>query len=384
MVRIGNHGRKEWKRTSGGSGGGVAYILYRKQTIVCFGSTILFSGILFFILRHSFPMETAKLETLAEYEIQLVEQRAQQELQKVRGRINTSHQEAILDGTDRSQQQQQQQNNNNNQSPNEAAAAALVVENHPVQLVGKSQSKISQEICPYTSMHDLSAMERYPVASSSRHMITPPMETQDYGVTLVCCSTTQGPLSILVHHAWAPYGARRFLDLVETHYFDTSIPFMRCVPNFLCQFGLNGIPTVMNEFAHSIPDDPNWLPEGKTYRENEYGVKRFQRGYLAYAGAGRNTRSLQLIVALQDNGPLAGGSPWEVPWGELVGDYSYQTLDRIYTGYGEQGPKQGSLWKADALIKIRKNFPKLDYITSCHVVDRYGGQGVPMSTRKNS
>jgi hypothetical protein len=89
---------------------------------------------------------------------------------------------------------------------------------------------------------------------------------------------------------------------------------------------------------------------------------------------------LQFIVALQDNGPLAGGSPWEVPWGELVGDHSYVTLSKIYTGYGEQGPKQGLLYKPNALEYVRKHFPKLDYIQSCNVVDAEGGQGIPMST----
>ena len=204
-------------------------------------------------------------------------------------------------------------------------------------------------------------------------MVTPP-EDGDAGVALVCCETTVGPWNILVHNSWAPIGAKRFLEMVESSHFEKTVPLMRCVENFLCQFGLNGRPDAMKPFKKSIPDDPNWLPEGPDHRENKLGVKRFQKGYMAYAGAGVASRDIQLIVALKDNGPLAGGSPWEVPWGELVGAHSYETLSKIYTGYGEDGPKQGLLWKADALKFVKQNYPQIDYVNSCRVVDREEGQ----------
>lgn len=90
---------------------------------------------------------------------------------------------------------------------------------------------------------------------------------------------------------------------------------------------------------------------------------------LAYAGAGPKTRSKQLIVALKDNGPLAGGSSWEVPWGELVGEESFKTLEKINTEYGENGPPQGRLGKEGVTEEIREQWPNLDYITSCQLVD---------------
>jgi peptidyl-prolyl cis-trans isomerase A (cyclophilin A) len=218
--------------------------------------------------------------------------------------------------------------------------------------------------CPYTSLSDLTESELHPRADS-RHMVTPP---DDQDLTLVCCETTAGPWSILVHHAWAPNGAGRFLDMVRSDYFnDQKVPLMRCIHNFLCQFGLAG--SASRNFAETLVDDPNWLPEGKEHRENKEGVKRFARGYVAYAGGGQNSRNNQFIVALKGNGPLAGGSPWEVPWGELVGDHSFETLSKIYTGYGEKGPRQGRLWKEDYLELVEKDFPHLDLINSCHIVD---------------
>lgn len=143
---------------------------------------------------------------------------------------------------------------------------------------------------------------------------------------------------------------------------------MRCVEDFLCQFGLAGARSKL--YAPTIPDDPNWLPEGPKFRENTKGVKRFARGYMAYAGAGPKSRDNQFIVSLVAEGPLAGGSPWEVPWGELVGKHSFETLSQIYTGYGEKGPPQGMLWREGAIEQVKTKWPLLDFITSCQLVDQ--------------
>ncbi len=147
---------------------------------------------------------------------------------------------------------------------------------------------------------------------------------------------------------------------------------MRCIKQFFCQFGIAGIPSYNKPYngkGHLLMDDKNWLPEGPTHRTNELGVKRFGKGYLAYAGAGRNSRSNQFILALHDNERLGGGSPWEVPWGELVGKESFDTLDKLYTGYGEDGPSQGRLSREGSSEGVMKEFPKLDYIVSCEVID---------------
>jgi hypothetical protein len=65
-------------------------------------------------------------------------------------------------------------------------------------------------------------------------MVTPPIGGK---LALVCCETTAGPLSIVVHEQWARIGAQFFLEMVTTGYFNAGIgvPLMRCVKNFLCQ-----------------------------------------------------------------------------------------------------------------------------------------------------
>lgn len=219
--------------------------------------------------------------------------------------------------------------------------------------------------CPYLSLSDLSDAEIRPTMGK-RHMITPP---GGGSLTLVCCQTTKGPWSILVHHKWAPEGARRFVEMVQKEYFSATVPMMRCLRGFLCQFGLSGDPATTKQFRTTIPDDTNWLPEGPNFKQNSAGVKRFAKGYLAFAGGGPNTRDNQFIVALEPNGPLGGGSPWEVPWGELVGKHSFDTLDQIHTGYGEKGPTQGRIFREGVTDALREQFPKLDFVTACEIVD---------------
>lgn len=157
--------------------------------------------------------------------------------------------------------------------------------------------------CPYQSFSDLSEEERYP-AMGKRHMVSPP---KGGPLTLVCCDTTAGPWSIVVHERWAPLGAKRFLEMVQSGYFDYTVPFMRCIKGFLCQFGLSSDPDVSKYFKSNIQDDRNWLPEGPRHRRNSEGVKRFAKGYMAYAGGGKDSRDRQLIVSLVDVRSLAGG-----------------------------------------------------------------------------
>ena len=261
-------------------------------------------------------------------------------------------------------------NNNNNNNNNEPLTNNLDRNSSP-NLHEIIQPNEKNALSPFAkdseclrSISDLTHAERYPT-KGERHMVQPPSDTT---ITLVCCETTAGSMSIAVHFNWAPLGAKRFLDMVTSDYFSSRVPLMRCVHNFICQFGIAGIPSLNKNFK-SIQDDRNWLPEGPAHRTNESGKKRYTKGYMAFAGGGKNSRSNQLIVALNDNQFLGGGSPWEVPWGEVVGKESFQTLDSIYTGYGEKGPSQGLLHRKGASETVRKDFPNLDYMTSCHIVE---------------
>ena len=63
-----------------------------------------------------------------------------------------------------------------------------------------------------------------------------------------------------------------------------------------------------------------------------------------------------------------------MPFGRLVGDASYATLDAFFTGYGDivlfggRAPAQAEMYK-EGLRYLEPNFPELDYITQCWVDD---------------
>jgi cyclophilin family peptidyl-prolyl cis-trans isomerase len=161
-----------------------------------------------------------------------------------------------------------------------------------------------------------------------QHIVTPPSGP----VSLVCCKGTTGIFNIAVHHAWAPIGAQRFMNMTREGFFThPGVPLFRALKNFLVQFGLHADTKVQTTWHRkgNIKDDKSWLPLGPDWREKN-GIKRFLKGYLAYAGAGKNSRGTQLIMALNDNGPLGGGSPWEVPWGQLIGEESFAALDKVF------------------------------------------------------
>ncbi len=58
----------------------------------------------------------------------------------------------------------------------------------------------------------------------------------------------------------------------------------------------------------TIKDDPSWLPLGPHNRlNNATGIYRYQKGYIAYAGSGKDSRLTQLIMAFEDNKYLGKG-----------------------------------------------------------------------------
>jgi len=201
----------------------------------------------------------------------------------------------------------------------------------------------------------------------------------------MCCDTTKGSLSILLHERWAPIGVKHLLNLIEEKYFDTEIPFFRCTD--ACQFGLSSNKTLTKIYGHSIPDDPLWLPTGPTNRFSLYEkvkIKRYPKGVLTQAGAGNNSRSVQFVLTLKPNKFMGGGSQWEVPLGEVVTVLDNENRDsyirndnddgvsipNIHTGYGEKGPSQGLLRREGVTDYVKKKWSLLDYMLQCSIVDR--------------
>ena len=57
-----------------------------------------------------------------------------------------------------------------------------------------------------------------------------------------------------------------------------------------------------------------------------------------------------------------------MPWGEIVGAHSFETMGKLFTRYGDSGPSQARL-STRGNEGLQDRYPDLDYVTSCAVVD---------------
>jgi len=248
-----------------------------------------------------------------------------------------------------------------------------------------TQNQCSRQ--PFSIRKDLVEEQRNPTIGK-RWMVRPPTGGN---LHLMCCETTKGSFRVLLHERWAPIGVRHLLEMMRGGYFDTEIPLFRCTD--ACQFGLSANKTLTKEFDRhkSIPDDPAWLPTGPEHRysnaSNTDRIKRYPKGVLTHAGSGKNSRGVQFVLTLKPNKFMGGGSPWEVPLGEVVDEFSSVgvnngnnendgvfvdvSLPDFYTGYGEKGPGQGLLRREGVSQSVREKWPLLDYVLRCSIVDQF-------------
>lgn len=210
-------------------------------------------------------------------------------------------------------------------------------------------------------------------------LVDPMIRRADAGllrdVVPVICNTTQGELRIEIFpESWGSLGAKRFLDLMDAGLFSTRVPLTRAVRGFIIQFGTPGDPdwTKLHkgEFR-SIKDDKQWLPIldacGAKAKLKRQRCMRHRKGFLSFAGAGPNTRSIEMFVGLADTGH--GGTPHEVPFGRVL-PQSFPVLDQLYTGYGEmqsfggRAPSSGRV-RSQGIGFVADEYPDLDFVTSC-------------------
>jgi cyclophilin family peptidyl-prolyl cis-trans isomerase len=96
--------------------------------------------------------------------------------------------------------------------------------------------------------------------------------------------TTQGDFVMEVVREWAPIGADRFYNLARHGYYD-GVRFFRVLPGFVVQFGISGDPAISAAWRPMrMADDPV--------------VQSNERGYVSYAMAGPDTRTVQVFINL--------------------------------------------------------------------------------------
>ena len=110
-------------------------------------------------------------------------------------------------------------------------------------------------------------------------------------VTNVRLQTTAGDVTVAVYPEAAPNAAARFIELVESGYYDDT-PVSRVVDDFVAQFGVNWRAPHNGWRERTFRDDPPLFALG--------------RGTLAFAKASApNSASTQLFINFGDNSWLA-------------------------------------------------------------------------------
>ncbi|MGF1464555.1 MAG: peptidylprolyl isomerase [Sandaracinaceae bacterium] len=160
--------------------------------------------------------------------------------------------------------------------------------------------------------------------------------------------TTAGIMAIQVFPSWAPLGARRVRELVESGYYDGAA-FFRVLPTFVIQFGLAADPDVTAMWLdRRLPDEP--VMASNTERR------------VSFAAAGPDTRTTQLFINVADNARL--DDMGFAPIGEVTEASFGVTLD-IKPCYGEM-PDQRRI-RSDGAAYLEAEFPQLTIIRTATI-----------------
>jgi len=122
--------------------------------------------------------------------------------------------------------------------------------------------------------------------------------------TTVLMQTTAGDVTIEVYPEAAPNAAERFIELVESGFYDDT-PISRVVPGFVAQFGVNWREPHKAWQSRQFDDDPTLFA--------------LERGTLAFAKADPNTNSTQVFINYAENNRLAT-------------DYNFTVFGKVVSG----------------------------------------------------
>jgi peptidyl-prolyl cis-trans isomerase A (cyclophilin A) len=152
-----------------------------------------------------------------------------------------------------------------------------------------------------------------------------------------------------VNEAWAPIGAARFKELVQSGFYDDTA-FFRVIPGFMCQFGLSG-----NTQTNSV-----W--RSKQIRD-EPVTQTNSRGYITFAKTGApNSRTTQLFINYGDNSRL--DAMGFAPFGKVLGD-GMKVAEAVFN-IGEK-PQQGRI-QAEGNAYLKSQFTQLSWIKKASIV----------------
>jgi peptidyl-prolyl cis-trans isomerase A (cyclophilin A) len=159
----------------------------------------------------------------------------------------------------------------------------------------------------------------------------------------------EGSFLVRVNRDWAPLGADRFYNLVKNGFYNDARVF-RNVEGFVAQFGINGSPEIQH----------NWR-DGVAMIKDDTPKKSNKRGTLVFATSGKDSRTTQVFINLNDNAFL--DSQGFAPIGEVV--KGMENVDKLYNGYGGKPDQQRIQMEGNAYLA--KEFPKLSFFQSVNL-----------------
>lgn len=156
--------------------------------------------------------------------------------------------------------------------------------------------------------------------------------------------TTAGDVVIEVYPQAAPNAAQRFVELVESGYYDDT-PISRVVPGFVAQFGVNWREPHREWRDRNFDDDPTLFS--------------LERGTLAFSKSGPNTNSTQVFINYEENDRLADPQYNFTVFGKVVS--GMDVVDEfVQVGDPNTGLDQGRLWSdGDAYLESLDTKPTM-------------------------
>lgn len=170
--------------------------------------------------------------------------------------------------------------------------------------------------------------------------------------------TTKGDFVIEAKKEWSPFAVTRLYQLIESGFYDGAALF-RVVPGFVVQFGIHNDSTLNNFWnERTFIDEPV--------------IKTNKRGTIAFARAGKETRTTQIFINLSDNSPKLD----TLFWGGVTGFpgiaqviSGMDVVDLFYDEYGDElGYKQDSI-EQRGYDFLERNYPEIDYIRNAYIVE---------------
>tara|TARA_R110002073_G_scaffold331253_2_gene515922 strand:- start:5409 stop:6032 length:624 start_codon:yes stop_codon:yes gene_type:complete len=167
--------------------------------------------------------------------------------------------------------------------------------------------------------------------------------------------TTQGNFEIIAKREWSPQGVDRLYQLIKYQFYN-ELAIYRVVPNFVAQFGIHNDSVVNKSWRkHPLDDEP-------VLQKNDSMT-------IAFARAGKKTRTAQLYINLKDNHRLDKISGRGVTGFPVVAKVTsgMENILKFYDKYTKLGRRQDSIHRYGNKF-LKKNYPEVDYIKKAYII----------------